>query len=104
MNAARLLRHARRAAGLTQRDLAARAGVPQSTVGRIERGRLMPRVDTFDRLLRAAGLRIGTERAAGDGEDRTLIRDRLAMSPAQRARLAVSEARAMSALDRRSRR
>jgi len=58
MNVARALREARLAAGLTQRGLAAGAGVPQSTVARIEGGQMMPRVDTFDRLLRVADKRV----------------------------------------------
>lgn len=58
MNVARALREARLAAGLTQRGLAAGAGVPQSTVARIESGQMMPRVDTFDRLLRVADKRV----------------------------------------------
>ncbi len=40
------LYHAREAAGLTQADLAERAGVPQATIARIERGDNV----TFDKL------------------------------------------------------
>lgn len=42
--------------GLSQRELARRAGVPQSTVGRIEAGLLDPRIGTVERLLRACGM------------------------------------------------
>lgn len=38
VRAAALLREARRSAGLSQRALAEKAGVPQSTVARIESG------------------------------------------------------------------
>lgn len=48
-----MLREARRACGLTQRDLARRAGVAQSTVARIEAGTLSPTVGRLDLLLRA---------------------------------------------------
>lgn len=51
----RWLRQARRRAGLTQRELAERTGVPQATIGRIEAGSVDPRVGTLDRLLRACG-------------------------------------------------
>lgn len=83
---------------MTQRDLAAAAGVPQPTVARIESGAVSPRADTLDRLLRAAGHEIHVEPALGRGIDRTLIRDRLRLTPAERIGLAVEEARAMPAI------
>jgi len=100
MKAARMLRYARRFAGLTQRELAARAGMPQATVGRIETGQITPRVDTLEKLLRAAGQSLAFEEAGGADEDRSLIRDRLRMTPGERARLAAREARAMVAIGR----
>jgi glyceraldehyde-3-phosphate dehydrogenase/erythrose-4-phosphate dehydrogenase len=51
--------------------------------------------DTLAHLLRVAGHELTTERRLGDGVDRTLIRDRLRMTPAERVALAVQEARAM---------
>ena len=54
--AGRMVRHARRRAGLTQRQLAAAAGVPQETIARIEAGRVDPRIGTVDRLLEATGM------------------------------------------------
>jgi len=58
-----LLRTARTRAGLSQRDLARRAGTAQSVVARIEGGRTSPTWDTFSRLLAAAGfdMRAGLE-------------------------------------------
>lgn len=52
--AASLLRDARRAAGLSQRALAARAWTSQSVVARIELGRTDPSFRTLQRLLAAA--------------------------------------------------
>ena len=91
MGAALLLVEARRAAGLSQRDLARRAGVAQPAVSRIERGHLSPRLDTLDRLLRACGKGIDLVSRPGAGLDRTSIRERMRLSPGQRLRLAVAE-------------
>lgn len=76
---------ARRSAGLTQRELAARSGVPQPTIARIETGRQMPRADTLDRLLRACGWELDMTLRRGGGEDRSLIRHWLSLSPGDRA-------------------
>lgn len=76
---------------LSQRALARLAGVPQPTVARIESGAVVPRVDTLDRLLRACGKDLELVERAGTGLDRTLIRERLRLSTAQRARVAVRE-------------
>ena len=99
MNGARLVRTTRLRAGLSQRALAARAGVPQSTVGRIETGRLIPRIDTVDRLLRAAGATLATEPDLGVGIDRTLIHELLRLTPDERLRTAAAHAAAMSRLE-----
>ncbi len=55
MDAATTLRRARRSAGLSLRALAARAGTSHATLAAYEAGRTVPRVDTLDRILRAAG-------------------------------------------------
>ena len=92
MKTARMLRHARRGAGLTQRQLAERAGMPQATVGRIEAGLITPRVDTLDKLLRAAGQELSVGPRPGVGVDRTQIRALLRLTPRQRLELAVRDA------------
>lgn len=56
--AAALLRDARVLAGLSRRALAAKAGVPTSTVSRIEDGHSDPTVSMLERLLSAAGARL----------------------------------------------
>lgn len=99
MLAARLVVYARRRAGLSQRALARAAGVPHSTVARIELGQLSPRTVTLDRLLRAAGHSLATEPALGVGIDRSQIRQLLRLTPEQRARLAAADAALLSALD-----
>jgi transcriptional regulator with XRE-family HTH domain len=55
MSAATTLRTARRRAGLTLRELAGRAGTSHATLAAYEAGRKVPTVETFERVLRAAG-------------------------------------------------
>src|SRR5207237_3114901 len=55
MEAATTLRRARLEAGLSLRVLAERAGTSHATPAAYEAGRAVPRVDTLDRILRAAG-------------------------------------------------
>jgi transcriptional regulator with XRE-family HTH domain len=55
MDAARLIRTARRRAVLTLRELAQRAHTSHSTLAAYEQGRKTPNVDTLDRILTACG-------------------------------------------------
>jgi transcriptional regulator with XRE-family HTH domain len=104
MAAWRLVGYARRCAGISQRELAERSGVPQPAVARIETRRSVPRADTLERLLRACGVRLELAPLAGEGVDRTAMRGLMALSPAERARLATQEARNLEkALSRRGR-
>jgi predicted transcriptional regulator len=98
MNAATTLRNARRAAGLSQRELARRAHVAQPAVARIEAGGVVPRVDTLEHLLRACGHTLHVTRRAGAGVDRSVIRQLLKLTPRQRLDLAVAEARNLDRL------
>lgn len=91
MQARPILLEARRAARLSQRELSRRSGVPQAAISRIEHGLVSPRTETIDRLLRACGKDLELVERAGTGLDRTMIRERLRLSVAQRARLAVRE-------------
>lgn len=58
---ARILHEARRRAGVTQRELARRAGTSQSVVARIESGATSPRTETLERLVAAAGFELEPE-------------------------------------------
>jgi transcriptional regulator with XRE-family HTH domain len=100
MTARHLLRRARRRAQLSQRARARLANVPQSTVARIELGTLSPRTDTLERLLRAAGQTLTAEPLRGEGVDRTLIRERLRLTPLQRLRGIEAGARSLRLLSR----
>src|SRR5918996_5376772 len=91
-----LLRRARRRANLSQRNLAARAGVPQSTVGRIESNSADPRTSTLSKLLRACGFELEAEPRLGLGVDRSQIRERLALSPRERIENTAAAAEAVA--------
>jgi transcriptional regulator with XRE-family HTH domain len=103
VEAARVLRQARRRAGLTQRQLATRAGVPQSRVAKIESGAVIPRVDTLDRLLEACGEGLESLPRLGRGLDRTGYRELLRAAPADRLRQASAAAGALERLRERVR-
>jgi transcriptional regulator with XRE-family HTH domain len=51
-----LVRAARRRADLSQRELAVKAGVPSSSVSRVEARRVQPTIAVLERLLRVADL------------------------------------------------
>lgn len=82
-----LLRTARREANLTQADLAARLGISQAAVAKLERPGTNPTVGTLDRILRTTGHRLLLDvqtRAAG--VDESLIRKQLELTPEERIR------------------
>jgi transcriptional regulator with XRE-family HTH domain len=94
-----LLRNARRQAGLTQAELARRLGVSQAAVAKLERPDANPTVDTLDDALWAIGHRLTlTAPARRPGVDESLIRQQLAISPAERIRQLDRQATQMGAL------
>ena len=95
---------ARLGAGLSQRELARRSGVPQAAISRIEHGLVSPRADTLDRLLRSCGSDVLVVQRPGTGLDRSLIRERLRLTPAERSRQVVREWKNTRWIDRAVRR
>lgn len=77
-----LIRTARRRAGVSQAALAARAGMTQPEVARLERPGSNPTAQTLARLLGAAGQRLAL--APLQAVDETQLRDRLLLTPAER--------------------
>ena len=61
MDAGATLQAIRAQAGLTQAELAERAGTSQATISAYESGAKQPSVATFSRLLAAAGARLAVE-------------------------------------------
>jgi len=100
----RMVRYARRRGGMTQRQLAAKSGVPQESIARIERGRVDPRVGTLDRLLEACEFGLEALPRLGIGIDRPQIRERLELTPGQRLGRAIEENRTFIELRRTLRR
>lgn len=81
MDSGAIIRRARHRAGLTQRRLATLAGTSHATVAAYELGAKTPRVDTLERILRAAGYesdiqlrpRPDTSRAEREAKGRELL-------------------------------
>ncbi len=84
MLTADLIVAARRRAGLTQRELAARLGRPQATIARWESGRNAPSLETARAALNAIGLELTVGIATYDDSYHTLIDRQLRLTPAQR--------------------
>jgi transcriptional regulator with XRE-family HTH domain len=61
LDASELLERVRLSSGLTQEELARRAGTSRSTLSAYEHGRKSPTVDTFARLLSRAGWDLAAE-------------------------------------------
>jgi len=89
------VREARRLSGLTQRDLARRAGTSQPAIARIETGLASPTLSTLERLAAAAGFDVKLSliprtprdpviEAYKRDVDRTLLRENLKKSVDQR--------------------
>jgi transcriptional regulator with XRE-family HTH domain len=87
--AAGLLLMAREEAGISQRDLAERAGVAQSEIARIESGNREPSIPTLQRILAGAGLELRFRLAPIDEHDQVLV-SRQARSSGQEKRAAAA--------------
>lgn len=93
MTLVHLLREARKRSGLTQAELAKRAGVPQSTVGRIESGVRVPSIEMLERLIRAAGFELRVALGEPDPGTESLFERTLRRTPLERLADATRAAR-----------
>lgn len=92
MNSALWVNQARRAAGLSQRELSRRSAVAQSAIARIERGQQVPRTDTLEKLLAACGFELRLGPVRGGGVDRRETLRFLELSPLERVERGVAAA------------
>jgi transcriptional regulator with XRE-family HTH domain len=95
-----LLREARKRAGLSQRQLAARVGRPQSAIARWESGRVRPSLETLRDLVRACDLELTVGLAAADDSYVAHIDRMLRLTPAERVARAVGTAATLRGLRR----
>lgn len=86
-----LLREARLRAGLTQRQLAARAGTSQPAIARWESGVVQPSLERLRDLIRACGLELTYGLAKYDDSYDYFIDQRLRLEPEARLRQALAE-------------
>ena len=93
MSISSIVREARRHSGLTQAELAERAGVPKSTVGRIESRARVPSAEMVERLVRAAGLAVSVSLSEPDPGTDSMFERTLRRSPAERLADATRTAR-----------
>ena len=87
LNPAYFLRKARSKAGLTQRELAKRAGTAQSVIARIELGKTDPSTTTLNTLLASAGFELQSELVVRPVENSHMLKDVeriLQLSPEER--------------------
>ena len=86
MQANVIVLESRRRAGITQRELADRAGVSQPTIARIESGWTHPTFDRVRRLVEACGLELRVALVEADDADWSLARSNLTLDPQARVR------------------
>ncbi|HXB65567.1 MAG TPA: helix-turn-helix transcriptional regulator [Solirubrobacteraceae bacterium] len=92
MFSANLIIEARRRSGLTQRELATRAGVRQQEIARYERGRVTPSLERLRQLIAACDLELTLGLARADTDHDRAIARALAMPPARRLARALRKA------------
>lgn len=94
-----LLWLARRQAGISQRELARRAGTSPAAVSRYEQAAATPDLPTLQRLIRACGFDLRLDLAPIDDHDAVLIEHSLRRTPAERAADTRAHTRTMERVD-----
>jgi transcriptional regulator with XRE-family HTH domain len=84
MSSATLIQQARRRAGLTQAELAAKVGTTQSAIARWERGASRPTTERLQSLVEACGLELQLSLAPWEGDELAALRRNLALTVDER--------------------
>jgi len=79
-----LIKESRLRAGLTQAELGARIGKPQSVIARWERGDVVPSLETLRQVIRGCGLELNFHLSQFDDSNVTIIDEHLRMTAAER--------------------
>lgn len=98
--AAGLLQLARMEAGITQQDLAERAGVDRSMISAYEHGRRQPTLPTLLRLLKAAGFELRMHLEPYDNHDDVLAARERTRPAAERDAWERRQRKRLEAIDR----
>jgi transcriptional regulator with XRE-family HTH domain len=91
--AGNVLRVVRAKSGLTQRQLAAKAGVPHSTIAKIESGARQPTHPTLAKILAAVDLSLATHLVPYDDHDDVLWDQEQRRSAAEQAQIRAEQLR-----------
>jgi transcriptional regulator with XRE-family HTH domain len=84
MRGTQLVREARKRAGLSQAELAARAGTTQSAIARVESGAVAPSLKRLTELVQAAGYDIDVRLVPYDDHDLSMALRNRTLTPKQR--------------------
>lgn len=79
--AGNLIKLARHDTGLSQRELAGRAGTSQATISAYEAGRKSPTLETLARIIRATGLDLRIRLEPSDDHDEVMARYEASLGP-----------------------
>lgn len=98
MNAASVIKEARKRARLSQRELAELLGTTQSVIARWETGAQSPAFDRVREAVRACGFELSVRIVSPDHEHALLVEENLRLTPRQRLDRASSAREAIDQL------
>lgn len=104
VDAGTFVKDLRRKRGLTQSELAVRAGTTQAAISQLENGALSPTIDRLEQVLLCLGLRLRLEAEPLEPwTDPDHLDEYAAMSPSERVRHGTASSRGLAGLIGRAR-